>query len=249
MLPKSEVKYIQSLGHKKFREAAEAFPVEGPRMVRELLHTCPERLLKLYAMEEWLSDNGGLLAAAPPQSCMPVSERELSAISSLQTPQSVVALCRKSEEGAPTSLRGAVTLVLDGIQDPGNFGTIIRTADWFGVRHILCSPDTADLYNPKVLQATMGSVFRVGIHYLDLAGRLSMADAPAIFCATLEGGNVLEMNPLAEGLVVVGNEGRGISTGILALSSGRVTIPRRGLAESLNAAVATGIILSRLCGG
>jgi TrmH family RNA methyltransferase len=137
-------------------------------------------------------------------------------------------------------------LVLDGIQDPGNLGTIIRIADWFGVSHIVCSMDCADVYNSKVVQATMGSIARVNVFYTDLLAWLMSQNESTVYAATLEGKDVTKMTARKEGLIIVGNESKGIRNELVEFANERITIPKKGKAESLNAAVATGIILSNL---
>ncbi|MBL7745420.1 MAG: RNA methyltransferase, partial [Chitinophagaceae bacterium] len=143
-------------------------------------------------------------------------------------------------------VKGKISLVLDTLQDPGNLGTIIRIADWFGIEQIICSPDCADVYNPKVVQSTMGSIARVKVFYTDLAEWLPVQKDIRIYAAALEGKDITNMNPLKEGLIIIGNESKGIEEEILALANERITIPKKGKAESLNAGVAAGIILSHL---
>jgi len=132
------------------------------------------------------------------------------------------------------------------IQDPGNFGTIIRIADWFGVSQVICSKDSVDIYNPKVVQATMGSIGRVNVFYRDLRAWLRKQNNIRIYATMLEGIDITKMNPLKEGIIMIGNESKGIGEDLLALANERITIPRKGAAESLNAAVAAGIILSHV---
>jgi len=136
--------------------------------------------------------------------------------------------------------------VLDDIRDPGNMGTIIRIADWFGINQVVCSDDSAELYNPKVVQATMGSIARVRVHYTPLAEWLAAQQDTAIYAAALNGKDVTAMEKIKEGIIVIGNESKGISPAISRLATTPITIPQKGRAESLNAAVATGIILSHL---
>ena len=139
-----------------------------------------------------------------------------------------------------------MVLALDNIQDPGNLGTIIRIADWFGISQVVCSEDTADVYNPKVVQATMGSIARVMVSYTSLTGWLSKQKEACIYAAVLDGQDVRTMKKPSGGILVIGNESKGISDEVLKLCNVRITIPQMGKAESLNAAVATGIILSHL---
>jgi TrmH family RNA methyltransferase len=150
----------------------------------------------------------------------------------------------------PLTLKNKVTIVADGIQDPGNLGTIIRCADWFGIQQVICSKDSADIYNPKTVQATMGSIARIKVYYEDLVQLLSenkqKDDNIRIYAAALNGNDITNMPPVEEGVIIIGNESKGISEALLQLADEKITIFKRGKAESLNAAVASGIILSHL---
>ena len=171
----------------------------------------------------------------------------LQKISSLKTPADVIAVVKIPNWPVlkPVSLKNKFSLILDGLQDPGNMGTIIRTADWFGIDNIICSEDTVDVYNPKVVQATMGSLSRVNLHYMDLTAVLSNAGLP-IFGAVLAGDDIYATNFGTEGLIVMGNEGNGLRPEIITLISKAITIPRFGGAESLNVAIATAIFCSEI---
>lgn len=246
MLHKSKVKDIQSLAHKKSRDEQGRFVVEGPKMVAELLHWQPDTLCALYATEVWLSAHEQMLTTSQLEITTCVSADELSSISFLQTPNQVLALAQKPADIAPPVFSGRITLLLDTIQDPGNMGTILRTADWFGIGQVVCSRDSADIYNPKVVQATMGAVFRIRVHSLEISSVLEELGSVPLICSALEGEDLFSIDPISEAVIVIGNESRGASPMLLNRASRRVTIPRYGHAESLNAAVATGIILSRL---
>jgi TrmH family RNA methyltransferase len=161
----------------------------------------------------------------------------------LQKANQVIALVEKKQIKGPIQLKGKMTLVLDGIQDPGNLGTIIRTADWFGLDQIVVSADTASCYNPKVVQSTMGSILRVDVVVADLQELIQSAKMP-IYGAVLEGKSIQTTELAKEGILIIGNESKGIRQPILSLITHPITIPKYGTAESLNAAVATGIILS-----
>lgn len=176
-----------------------------------------------------------------------ISLNELEKISTLKTPQEVIGLVKIPIWPVLNynSLKQKFSLVLDSIQDPGNMGTIIRTADWFGIHDIICSEDTVDVYNPKVVQATMGSLARVNVHYVNLAEVLPQIELP-VFGAMLNGENVYNADFGNEGLLVMGNEGNGISPGIERLINTAITIPRAGNAESLNVAIATAILCSEI---
>ena len=168
-------------------------------------------------------------------------------ISMLKTPPGVLALMPVPPPVVLDNklLQKKFSLALDGVQDPGNMGTIIRTVDWFGIQHVICSEDTVDVYNPKVVQATMGSLSRVAIHYVDLKTTLPALNLP-VFGALLNGQNIYQTNFGSEGVIVMGNEGNGISEGLQQIVGHPVTIPQVGAAESLNVAVATAIFCSEL---
>jgi TrmH family RNA methyltransferase len=240
---KSQVKYIQSLGHKKFRDQEGVFVVEGPKTVGELLNAPNIRPVQVYATKEWLE-----AASCPEIPLTEVSGSELERISSLSTPNQVVAIFEKPSF-PPPDFRKTTSLVLDGIQDPGNLGTIVRIADWFGITRVWCSRDSADVFNTKAVQSTMGSVSRVQVIYGEPGELIREYPDLPVYAAVLEGKDLYRQERITEGLVVIGNESRGIREGWLGSSAHIITIPRIGQAESLNAAVATGIILSHLVGG
>ena len=240
MLTKAQAKYIQNLGHKKLRENEKLFVAEGPKLVLELLDEPSMTIHSCYATEAFLDAHPQL------EKMVAVSELELQRISFMSTPNQVVALFYKPVFTKPTSFRKQVSLMLDTIQDPGNLGSIVRTADWFGVKTIICSKDSADVFNPKVVQSTMGSIARVQVLYEDLRSFIEENDLPAVYATTLKGKSVFEMTPLKEGMILIGNESKGINTDLLEQASGTITIPRKGKTESLNAAIATGIVLAQL---
>ncbi|MCX8019311.1 MAG: RNA methyltransferase [Chitinophagaceae bacterium] len=240
MLSKSKLKYIQSLGQKKFRDKENVFVAEGPRIIEEWIQSIPHQIMEIYAVSDWLSENESSLKNILHYE---VSETELKKISQLTTPQKVLALVKKFSYQTPLPAEKKITLALDTVQDPGNLGTIIRIADWFGVHQVVCSQDTADVYNPKTIQASMGSLSRVPVIYTELSEWIARQPAK-IFSATLNGENLFQFKKISEGIVIIGNEARGVREELLQLSHHHITIPRKGKAESLNAAVATGIILS-----
>lgn len=176
-----------------------------------------------------------------------VSQTELEKISNLTTPQEVIALVKipAATELKPAQLSGKFTLVLDGVQDPGNLGTIIRTADWFGISTIICSEDTVDVYNPKVVQSTMGSLSRIVVHYANLLFLLPKFKQP-VFGAMLNGENIYQTNFGNEGLILLGNEGNGIRPENQKLISRDITIPQLGKAESLNVAIAAAVFCNEI---
>lgn len=241
MLVKSQVKYIQSLSHKKLRDSEGVFVAEGPKLINELL-CAGLPLQQLYAVKEWIAVQSPHAAGVVTE----ITPSELERISLLQTPNQVLGIFKKPVFTANRPARNTLSLMLDTIQDPGNLGTIIRCADWFGVSQVFCSPDCADAYNPKVVQATMGSIARVQVVYGELTEILQQEPALPTYAAVLKGTDLRKQPPIEEGIIIIGNESRGISDAVLALSRNRITIPRNGQAESLNAAVATGIILSYL---
>jgi len=176
-----------------------------------------------------------------------ISSAIIEKISALKTPADIVATVRIPQWPALVhdTLNKKFSIVLDGIQDPGNMGTIIRTADWYGIENIICSEDCVDVYNPKVVQATMGSLSRVNVHYVDLASVLKDTKLPA-YGALLDGENIYNTNFGTEGLIVMGNEGKGLTEKVKQLVTRATTIPRGGKAESLNVAIATAIFCSEI---
>ncbi len=239
MLSRSEVKYIQSLCQKKQRQLEGLFIAEGPKIAEELLQS-DFSIKKIYALPEWIAAN-----PTNDNSIVEIDEIDLSRISSLQTPHQVLVVAAQKNNFEKPILKNKLSIVLDGIQDPGNMGTIIRIADWFGIENIICSEDTVELYNPKVIQSTMGSFVRTKVYYTDLNEFLTTVDVP-VFGAVLNGKNIHEFQKPKEGLLLFGNEGKGIRKEIMRFITDPITIPKKGGAESLNAAVAAGIILSHL---
>jgi TrmH family RNA methyltransferase len=236
MLTKNEIKYIQSLFHKKQRDEDKLYIAEGPKLADELLNN-QNAVKQMYATADWLQKN-----PAPNVPVTEISEIELGRISNLQTPNEAVVIAHQVTPASEPILKGNLTIVLDGIQDPGNMGTIIRIADWFGIQQIICSSDSADMYNPKVVQSAMGSILRVSCWYKDFEEWNAGTNMP-VFGAMLNGRNIYSMAKVEEGLLVIGNESKGIREPFLSRITHPVTIPKKGNAESLNAAVATGIIV------
>ncbi|MFZ1528093.1 MAG: RNA methyltransferase [Ferruginibacter sp.] len=239
MLSKNAAKYIQSLQHKKFRDQYGVFVAEGRKLVGELLQQGVFKCRAVYATEKAVAE-GSFFANAP--NIETIQEFELQKISSLSTPNQVLAIFEKSQENKTPDLAQKISLALDDIQDPGNLGTIIRNADWFGIEHIICSLHTADMYNPKVVQSTMASIGRVNIMYTDLEGFLKTA-AQQKYAAVLNGAFVHEIKKPSEAIIIIGNESKGICPEILALQPQKITIKQFGGAESLNAGVASAVIL------
>jgi TrmH family RNA methyltransferase len=239
MLSRNEAKYIQSLYHKKNRDAEGVFVAEGVKLISELLHSALT-MTSIYALRKWTEQNPEV------KNVTTVNESELKRISAFETPNEVLAVVEKKIVKRIPDLGGKITLILDGIQDPGNLGTIIRTADWFGIENIIASEDTADLYNPKVIQASMGSFIRVNIFYEELKQFLAANTIP-VYGTMLNGEDIASIRSPEECLLVTGNESKGIRNEIIAFIQKRIAIPRLGKAESLNAAIATGIILWKFC--
>jgi len=233
---KSKVKYIQSLSHKKLRDEEGVFIAEGPKIINELLGAGNVEPVELYGTKEWVTTHPDSEEVEPSM---------LERISFLSTPNQVLGVFKKPVLKA-MHLADTVTIMADNIQDPGNLGTIIRCADWFGIKQVICSKDCADAFGPKAVQSTMGSIARVSVYYEDLADVIRSHPSTHVYAATLEGRNIHEMKPLHHGIILVGNESKGINANLLTLVQEKITIPRIGDAESLNAAVATGIILSHL---
>ena len=233
-LSKNHLKLIISLSQKKYRHKYKLFIVEGIKVVQEFLNSSYE-LEILFSTE---------CSFSYLDSFIEVSEQELKKISSLKTPNKVIALFKIPVE--KNSSPSGLIVALDAINDPGNLGTIIRLCDWFGVDQLLCSKETVDCYNTKVVQSSMGSLTRVAISYIDLKEYLTSVSIP-IFIADMDGDNIYEMKPPTSAVLVMGNEANGISNSIKQIVSTKITIPRYGnsqLTESLNVATATAILLS-----
>ncbi len=243
MLSKSQVKDIQSLAHKKSRDEEGLFIAEGPKIIEDFLWQGNIDIKQIYATKEWLDLNKKNTDSIE---TFELTEQELERISQLKTPNQVIAVIKKIETLNSFQVKNEITIVLDTIQDPGNLGTIIRIADWFGVKNIVCSPECADVYNPKVVQATMGSIARVAILYKELIPWLKEQRDISIYAATLNGKSVNDLGKIKEGIIIIGNESKGIHATLLGMASDKISIPKIGKAESLNAAVATGILLSHL---
>ncbi len=244
MLSKKIVKYIQSLSHKKLRDEEDVFIAEGPKVVAELLSSGVFDCKIICAKKEWLLANDSFKMPVP--DIYEVDDDSMQKVSLLKAPNKVIAVFRKRKFVAQPRLNDKITLTLDDISDPGNMGTIIRIADWFAIENIICSENCVDCYNPKVVQATMGSLARVNILYTDLKSLFLSHENINIYAAALSGKNVSEFKDIKEGFILIGNESKGINEELLSISKTQITIRRFGKAESLNAAVAAGIILSHI---
>jgi TrmH family RNA methyltransferase len=244
LISKSDVKYIQSLAHKKFREEEGLFVVEGVKMVEELLIEYPEKIVHLYGTQSWFDGLSQFRTSQCPVSV--IDDKMLNRISQLKTPNEVLALVKLPQQIDVGTVKNGVTVVLDQLQDPGNLGTIIRSCDWFGVENIVCSAGTVDAFNHKAVQSAKGSLLRVNINYTDLSAFLSIQKALPVYAAVLGGNSIHEVNFQQPAILVIGNEANGISKEILSFATDHITIPKKGKAESLNAAIATAVILSNM---
>lgn len=225
MLSKNQVKYLHSLRLGKFRELNRVFIVEGVKLVEDLMNS-HFRIQIIYAAPAWVEEHQRIIASQE-FVIQEVTEEELGKISNLATPNQVLAVVSYADTAIPApDTLGNIILLLDRIQDPGNLGTIIRTADWFGIGHIFCSEDTVDVYNPKVVQATMGSIFRVEVHYTDLRQVLiSLGDTWHKYGTISDGESIYKSELEFPAAIVIGNESKGISEEYLPLMTHRVGIP------------------------
>lgn len=236
MVSKNQIKLISSLQQKKFRNTHQLFIAEGVKGIQELGHSNFE-LEHLYYTEDHFE-------AIPFSKKSLITASDLKKISALTAPNTCLAVFKIPKE--KTIATNGLIVALDTIRDPGNMGTILRLCDWFGITQVICSKETVDLYNPKVVQATMGSIARVNVNYLDLKTYLQSTPLP-VFGTFMEGENIYASTLPSAGIIVLGNEGNGISPEIEALVSQRITIPRFGdlqQTESLNVATAAAIVLS-----
>ncbi len=251
MLSKKNEQYIKSLSLKKFRQKYNNFIIEGDKMVSELLVQVPNQIERIFALSSWINQYDQKLKKID-VSVQEINDRELKKISSLKTPNQALAVVQQWEpDFQPTQLEGGLSLYLDGIQNPGNMGTILRTADWFGIDWVVCSPDSVDRFSPKVVQATMGALFSVKSvrrKFEDLTHK--KLNLP-IYGAILKGEDLFRTTLKQQGLIIIGNEGQGIRSEILPFVDHPISVPAhhevRGT-ESLNAAIATAIICAKFRG-
>jgi TrmH family RNA methyltransferase len=246
MLSKAKIKEIRALEFKKFRDEQGLFVAEGNRLVADMLHAATLACEWLIARTSWMATQGDIAAKA----VLLAEEGDMRKVSFMKTPQDVVAVFRKPscalDDAAPRA--GRLVLALDGIQVPGNLGTIIRLADWFGIEHIVCSNDTADAFSPKAVQATMGALARVRVHYTDLdeyLGRHASGNTP-IYGTFLDGENLYARQLTPHGIIVMGNEGNGIRPTTASFIKDRLYVPpyppSRPTTESLNVAMTAAIV-------
>ncbi|MBU0766139.1 MAG: RNA methyltransferase [Bacteroidetes bacterium] len=246
MLSISKTKFINSLKNRKHREKTGCFIIEGEKMVGEALKT-GIKLTLTAATQQWMETAGSIEA----DEVIEVNDRELKKISSLTTPNMVLAVAAMPEHDfEKIDFKSDIILALDAVRDPGNLGAIIRTADWFGIENLVCSPDCADIYSGKVVQATMGAIFRVRIFSRDLEDMLTQCtkDKVPVYGTFPEGGSIYEKDLTCNGVIVMGNESRGINNNLHPLISGKLYIPSfphgRTGSESLNVSVAAAIVCS-----
>ncbi len=236
-LSKNKIKSLRSLQLKKNRDELGLYVVEGEKMVKEAL------LYKRDSIETLLHTDDFIFEMNSNFEILNVTNDELKQFSSLKTPNKAFAVLRKSK--APNlEITNELVIAIDGIQDPGNLGTILRLADWFGISQVVCSLDTVDCYNSKVIQSSMGAIFRLNVAYDNLENRLRETLGMPIFGALMSGASIYQTQLKRPGILLVGNEGNGISDRLLPLITHPITIPRFGSSESLNVSVATGIIVS-----
>jgi len=242
MLSKQQVKFINSLKIKKYRREHSCFLAEGTKLVSELINS-KVTIESIIVSQKWLSNHVQKLNHAK---VLEIDDKLFSQISTQSNPDGIMAIAKiPVEEITIEELKNKWTIALDNLQDPGNLGTIIRIADWFGIETILCSRDTVDTYNPKTVQATMGSIARVKIIAVDLINLLGKSNIP-IYATAMNGDNIFKVNTFNPGIILIGNEANGVSDPLLGLSDQQISIPRLGKAESLNAGIATGIIVAQL---
>jgi TrmH family RNA methyltransferase len=242
MIPKAKIKFVKSLQLKKYRIQEQCFVVEGEKSVIELLNSDFE-IIFVAGTQTFMSANESLMAK---QRCdfFEANEDELVSMGSFQSNQSALAIAKMKPNVIP-KVKNEFCLALDDIKDPGNLGTIIRTADWYGIRNIFASAESADFYNSKTISATMGSFCRVLFSYVDLTSWIKQCGLP-VFAAFLDGEDVHQTDFGTGGVILIGSESHGIRNELFPIIHKRITIPRVGKAESLNAAIATGIILDNL---
>jgi TrmH family RNA methyltransferase len=236
MLSKAKIKFIKSLQLKKYRKQEQCFVVQGAKSVQELIASDFE-VVTVLGTPDFLSVH----RPSGKVEVIEVTEKDLTGLSEFQSNDTALAVARVKPNDRVEVHAGEFALALDDIRDPGNLGTIIRTADWFGITKIIASIETADVYNPKVISSTMGSFTRVEIYYTDLENYFANVKQK-VYGAYLNGSDVHQVNFGKEGLILIGNESHGISPALEKYVTDKITIPRYGKAESLNAGIATAVI-------
>lgn len=254
MISKSQISLIKSLHQKKYRRELEQFIIEGDKLLKEFISS-NYTLVQLFVLDSYYDEClSNLSKVSKKIEIEIISVEEMQRITALSTASECLAIVNMPQDTPIDSidndyLKNNLILVLDGIRDPGNLGTIIRIADWFGIQHLVCSNDTVELYNPKVVQSTMGSLLRVNVHYVELNEFLEKHNDVTIWGALLKGQNVYELKEAKKGILMMGSESHGILEAHLKYINKPITIPNiGGSAESLNAAVATAILCSEFVG-
>lgn len=240
-ISKNLLKQLRALHLKKNRQAEGLFLAEGDKIVSELLHAPHWNIERIFALPDWAEQYSKDLHKYGNKITL-IDAKDLATFSTLNTPQKVAALVEIPTPCALPHPSNCLNLALDRLNDPGNLGTIIRIADWFNIPHIFCSTDCVELYNPKTIQATMGSIWRVKVFYTDLKLLFDQNKNLPVYGAVLDGDNLFNLPLSDKGFILIGSESHGIQADLLPAISQKITIPRLGQAESLNAAVATGII-------
>jgi len=243
MLSKNQIKYINSLQLTKFRKANGQFIAEGTKLVTELINSSI-KVVAVYAQSSWIKEH---LSGPVDAEIIEITEHEINRLSSLATPPAVLCVAEIPRPVIqPENIAHDLALMLDDIKDPGNMGTIIRTADWFGIKTIICSENCVDAFNPKVVQATMGSISRINLFYTKLTDFLSTISSEAnVYGTMLDGDNLINKKLDNSGIIIIGNESRGISSDLFPFITEKIKIPSFSVAEhaeSLNASLATAII-------
>ncbi|MGY8987489.1 MAG: TrmH family RNA methyltransferase [Flavobacteriales bacterium] len=242
MISKNQIKFVKSLQQKKNRITHESFVVESTKNVIEILNSNYE-ISQLFALKSWIENN----KIDNSYSVNEVTEKELQRISSLKTASEVLVVVKIPQKNLEFDFSG-VNIFLDQIKDPGNLGTIIRICDWFGVKNIYCSENAVDVYNPKVVQSTMGSISRVNLYYTNLFELIDkVPKAVSIYGAFMDGENLNDVKIIGDSIIVFGNESNGVSKDLESKLNNKITINKKGMAESLNVAVSAAIIINKFC--
>ncbi len=241
MISKAQIKFINSLKTKKYRQKYHLFLSEGKKLAKELLNG-PIEKDSIFATQNWVKSNA-MDAQRYDDILNEVSEPELKKISSLSTPNEILVVAKIPQDSPdPSEINTSLSLALDNIQDPGNMGTIIRIADWFNIPYIFCSKDCVDMYNPKVVQATMGSIGRVKVYYRELSKLFIEYSSLPVYGATIHSTSIYDCDRSGEGFILMGSESLGINEQLNEFISTQISIPKYGAAESLNVAMAAAII-------
>ncbi|HAF30806.1 MAG TPA: RNA methyltransferase [Bacteroidales bacterium] len=251
MLSKNKIKFINSIKKRKYRDIHQCFFAEGEKLVDELLNSNVQTT-DIYATADWINSNQQKIKIQPEIEVCEISEAELNKISSLSTPNKVFAIAKQQKyKYELKEIHQELNLFLENIKDPGNLGTILRIADWFGIKNLFCTNESVDMYNPKVVQATMGAIFRTKVHYVEskeFISELNKLENFNIYGTFLEGNNIYSETLSENGLIIMGSESHGISKELSSIINQKLFIPNYPLdsesSESLNISVATAIVCS-----